>query len=276
VDDISALQGLFLITLLIILGGTAGFMAGLTGIGGGIVLVPGLYYIFTSLGFSSDGLMHLAVGTSLAFIVPTGCASARAHWKRGSIQTDLAVKIGVGVLLGAVIGPSLANYISGESLKMVFAIALLILSVFMFLEPVKISFRLNLIHTFWPSVYGVFSGTLSSLIGIGGATINVPFMVMNGLSIHKAVGTAASLGPVITFPAALGFVIIGWNQSGLPLFSFGYVNIAALILLVPVSMWMTSFGVAAAHKFSVTTLRRIFCGFMIAGGIAMLAEVLNG
>ena len=263
-----------LLSLMFALGAGAGFLAGLLGIGGGIVLVPGLYYLFKHLGFDGDVLMHMSVGTSLAVIIPTGFISARAHIKKGAVRIDLVKRIGAGIIIGVGAGTLIADYISGDSLKLVFACTLILFAGLMQIDPQKFRLRNDVPSRPWTELAGVIVGTLSTLMGVGGATLNVPFLTLHGVPIHTAVGTSSAIGPLIAIPGAIGFIVIGWNQSGLPPLSLGYVNLLAMLAIVPFSMLAAPWGVRAAHGVSVVTLRQIFSAFIVIVAARMLYSAL--
>lgn len=265
-----------LVPLLIALGLTAGFMAGLLGIGGGIILVPGLFFLFKTLGYAPGILMHLSVGTSLAIIIPTGISSARAHFKRGAVKTDLMKHIGPGIVLGVAAGTLIAGMLSGHELTMLFAGALMVFAILMQIPPKVRDDASHTVGTLNGTIGGFFVGVFSSLMGIGGATLNVPFMTLNGIGIHNAVATASALGPFIAIPGTIGFIIIGWDQAGLPPFSLGYINLLAALLIAPLGVLAAPYGAAAAHKVSVKALRRIFSLFLIVVAAKMLWEALHG
>ncbi|HEY8190219.1 MAG TPA: sulfite exporter TauE/SafE family protein [Micavibrio sp.] len=255
---------------LISLGIFSGFLAGLLGVGGGIVLVPGLFFSLSALGFSPVHMMHVAVGTSLAIIVPTGLSSARAHWKRHAVRLDLIWKIAPGILIGVLAGTAIADHISGETLKLIFAVALLCLAIVMLADSGRFSRARAIPRQPWPTLAGTMIGLLSTLIGIGGATISVPYMTFCRVSIHQAVGTASALGLAISIPATIGFIMIGHGHDHLPPFSLGYINLLAVALVVPGSVMAAPWGVHVAHKVSVGTLRRIFAVFVMIAALKML------
>ncbi len=270
VQDWFALAG-----LTVALGGVAGFLAGLLGIGGGIVLVPGLYFIFTCLGFGDEYMMHMAVGTSLAVIIPTGLASARAHWRKGNVRLDLVRSIGIGIVIGVLCGTAIADRVDTEMLQMIFAFATLFFGALIQIDPAKISRIKDVPRQPWPAFVGAIIGTLSSLMGVGGATMNVPFLTLCGVSIHKAIGTASAIGPLIAFPGYLGFIWIGLGHA-LQLGSLGYIHIPAALAIIPASVLMAPYGAAAAHRASVPAMRRIFAGFLVIVAIKMLHEAFYG
>lgn len=269
-DILSISEWGLLVAFLLALGGVAGFLAGLLGIGGGVVLVPGLYFGLQYLGFESDALMHVAVGTSLAVIIPTGFSSARAHYKRGAVDFSLVKTIGPGILCGVAAGTLIAHFINEAGMTLFFAFAVSVLAVVMVVNPARFSPFAGVLSRFWMGVSGFVIGAFSSLMGIGGATISVPWMAMCRVPMHTAVGTASALGLVIAIPAALGFIYIGWGVAGLPPFSLGYINFLAWPLIIPASVLMAPWGVKCAHAVSVDLLRKIFASFLILIAAKML------
>lgn len=264
-----------LLFILASIGMLAGFLAGLLGIGGGIVLVPGLFYSLTSLGYDPEYMMHLAVGTSLAVIVPTGFSSARSHWKKGAVGLDLVKRIGIGIVIGVVLGTIIADRLDAESMQMIFAVALLILAMIMVSNPARFNLLTDVPKQPWSGLAGVLIGGLSTLMGIGGATISVPYMSICGVKMHKAVGTASALGMVISIPAAIGFMVIGNGHEGMPPWSVGYVNVLAWLLIIPFSVMIAPLGAKAAHALPVNRLRLAFAGFMIFVSLRMLWSVFG-
>ncbi|PZO80893.1 MAG: sulfite exporter TauE/SafE family protein [Micavibrio aeruginosavorus] len=264
-----------LFPLLLALGASAGFLAGLLGIGGGIVLVPGLYFLFKTLGYAEASLMHLAVGTSLAIIIPTGISSARAHYRKGAVRMDIVKMVGPGILLGVAAGTVIADHLSGAALTIVFAGALLLFAAMMQIPP-KVRDEGHAMTPVKGSAGGFVIGGLSSLMGIGGATLNVPFMTLNGVPIHQAVGSSSALGPVIALPGTIGFILIGLGVPGLPPFSLGYINLLAVCVIAPLSVVAAPYGAALAHSVSVKTLRRVFSAFIIIVAVKMIWEASHG
>lgn len=266
----------FLIVALLGVGCLTGFLAGLLGIGGGIILVPSLYYSFVFLGFDPAHMMHMAVGTSLAIMVPTGLSSTRAHWKRGGVRFDLLKQIGIGILCGVVIGTSLANHLSGQSLKGIFACALFVLAWLMFNDPARYLKREDISPQPWPALFGGGVGTLASLMGIGGAVVTVPYMTAHRVPVRTAIGTAAALGLCISIPAMAGFMMIGADAAGRPPFSLGYINGLAWLVIVPATVMMAPVGAHVAHKVPVDRLRRLFAVIMILVAVNMLYGAFRG
>lgn len=258
------------------LGVVVGFMAGLLGVGGGVLLVPGLFYGMSMMGFPTNDLMHMAVGTSLAIILPTGVSSARAHWRRGGVRVDLLKKFTPGIVIGVIIGTFIAKHVSSEELKVIFASMLVVLAIIMNIDATRYSLGDGLPPQPWPGVAGTIIGFLATLMGIGGATITIPYMTMYRVPMAQAVGTASAMGIIIAMLAVIGFLLIGVGHTGnLPPFSFGYINMLAWILIVPASVLIAPFGAHQAHKLPVRTLRRIFSVFLFCMAGLMIAQLFR-
>lgn len=272
-DWVLLLSGMFA------LAATAGFLAGLLGIGGGLVLVPGLYFVFTSLGFESTHLMHLAVGTSLSTIMATGLSSALAHHRRGNVRFDLIKIIGIGMVIGVGIGTTIASIVTGLWLKIFFTVTLVVLAVMMRLDPEKMKKKREMPDQPWPAVAGTGIGVVSTLMGIGGAALNVPYMTLHNVRIHQAIGSASAMGLLIAIPGALGFLIIGFlspeTVMDFPPFSVGYINLLALAMIVPVTVLFAPLGVRVGHSLSIKKMRQVFSVFMIIIALRMIYEVVR-
>ena len=267
-----------LIAMLGILGGVAGFLAGLLGVGGGIILVPGLYFIFTMLqpdmGFDTAHLMHVAVGTSLAVIVPTGISSALAHYRRDNVDFSLVINIGSGIVFGAIFALWIASSLDGQSMKLIFAIVILMLAVIMIANPARFRISENMPSQPLSSIAGFFIGWVSALVGIGGATLSVPYMSLHNVPMHRAIGSASVMGVIIAVPAAIGFILIGYEQVNLPPFSVGYVNVMAWGLIMAVSVVFAPIGARVAHRCKPWNLRIIFAVFMVMVALNMWRDIL--
>lgn len=259
------------------LGTLVGFLAGLLGVGGGVLLVPGLFYGMSAMGFDPADLMHMAVGTSLAVILPTGLSSARAHWRRGGVRVDLLKKFAPGIVAGVVIGTFVAKYVSSEELKAIFACMLAVLAVVMNIDASRYALGDGLPAQPWPGIAGGAIGFLATMMGIGGATITIPYMTLYRVPIAQAVGTASAMGIVIAMLAVIGFLSIGAGHAGaLPPFSFGYINVLAWVLIVPASVLMAPLGAHYAHKLPVKTLRLVFSVFLFCMAALMIAALFRG
>ena len=259
---------------LLVTGVVAGLIAGLFGVGGGIVIVPILFWIFTSLNFPNEILMHMAIGSSLATIIPTSIASARAHYRRGSIDINVIKKWGFGMFLGALLGGFSGKFFSANELKYVFAFVAFIVALNMFIKkPLKFSNKLpisKIVNTFTSLIIGF----VSSLMGVGAGTIGVPSLVSLSIPIHRAIGTAAALGLFISIPATIGLAFSGFNVPNRPPLSIGYVNLVAFFIMFPLTVFFAPIGVKIAHLINQRMLKIIFGIFLIITSTKMLISIL--
>jgi uncharacterized membrane protein YfcA len=252
-----------------LLGIFAGTMAGLLGVGGGLIIVPALIAIWQPAGVGGIYEMQLAVGTSLATIVLTSIASVRAHHLRGSVRWDINWRLSPGVVLGAWLGAVLATKMSGEFLKSIFG-------VFELLVAAQMAFAVRPApHRGLPgpagmTLMGTGIGTISAIIGIGGGTMTVPFLSWCNVAIHKAVGTSAACGLPIAIGGTISYLVLGWGNTALPAGSAGFVYGPALAGIVVTSMLFAPLGAALAHRLSTVVLKRAFSGFLALLGIWML------
>jgi len=259
---------------LLITGVIGGLIAGLFGVGGGIVIVPILFWIFTSLNFPNEILMHMAIGSSLATIIPTSISSARAHYHRGSIEIDIIKKWAPGIFLGAIIGGLSGKYFSVNELKYLFAsIAFLVALNMFFKEPLRLGNNFpksRLLNIIMSSLIGL----VSSLMGVGAGTLGVPALVALSVPVHKAIGTAAALGLFIAVPATLGLAFSGFNIPNRPPMSIGYVNLIAFFIMFPLTVFFAPVGVKLAHRINQRALKSIFGIFLIITSIKMLSSII--
>lgn len=261
--------------LLLVAGAGAGIIAGLLGVGGGIVVVPVLFHLFTTLGVDEAIRMQVAVGTSLATIVATAWSSARAHYKRGTVDRDFLRGFGPFIVVGVLMGAAVAAAVKGPALTTVFAVVALVVAAQMsFGNP---NWKLGeTLPTGWPrAAYGTVIGALSSMMGIGGGTMTVPLMTMYGAPVHRAVGTAAATGFVIGVPGMLGFVAGGWNAANLPPGSLGFVSLVGLALVAPTSVLCAPLGARLAHRLDTRMLKRIFALFLAFTSARMFYSILT-
>lgn len=262
---------LILIPILLASGAVAGLLAGLLGVGGGIVIVPMLFHIFRYIDIDISIAMPLAIGTSLSTIVVTSIMSARSHHKKGGIDWALAKKWIPFVILGVLIGAFSSKFIDGSSLKFMFGILLLVVSIHMIISSFKsLVIAKNLPGNVGQSIFAILLGGFASLLGIGGGTLMVPLLSLFSFPIHKAVSTASLFGLIISIPATIGYLIVGWNVPDLPLGSTGYINWIAFIILVPMTMFFAPLGVKLAYILNVKQLKLAFAIFLALVGIKML------
>ncbi len=266
-----------LVLLLAAAGVAAGVLAGLLGVGGGIVLVPVLDLAFGAAGVPEAVRMHLAVGTSLASIVPTALSSARAHWRRGGVDPAVALSWSPAIAAGASLGAWLASRVEGGVLSLVFAVVALAAGLRMVIGGgVSAEGRdRGAAHLRW-SPLPVLIGTVSSMMGIGGGTLSVPALSALGLSVHRAVGTSAWLGLWIALPAAVGFAWLGRGSTGLPPFSLGHVNLLALAVLLPATVLAAPLGAKIAHSLTRRQLAMTFGLFLLVSALRMFYRAATG
>ncbi len=251
-------------------GAVAGLLAGIFGIGGGAVMVPVLYQFLGTLGVEDEVRMHLSVGTSLAVIVPTSLRSYFSHKSRDAVDQELLKNYLVSVPIGVVLGSLAVSYISADGLKAVFAAIAFVVALKMMFG--KESWRLaeDLPNAAGRGAAGVVIGLLSSLMGIGGGVLNNTFMTLYNRPIHQAVATSSGVGVLISIPGTLGFIWAGWGKEALPDFSFGFVNLLAVALIIPITIYTAPLGVKIAHSLPKSVLSRAFGVFLIIVAIRFI------
>lgn len=246
-------------------GVVSGLLAGVFGIGGGAVLVPVFYQVFQLLDVDDSVIMHLAVGSSLAIIIPTAIRSYSSHKVKGAVDMDLLRKFLIPVPIGVVLASVTAAYISSAGLRTIFS-AIMILVAFRMLFN-RESWRLGTELPKNPAlgIIGVVIGYLSTLMGIGGGVLNNTFMTLFGRPIHQAVATSSGVGVLIAIPGTIGYIWAGWGNPLLPIASTGFINWIAVALIIPVAMIVTPYGVTLAHSLSKRKLEigfGLFCVFV--------------
>lgn len=254
-------------------GMAAGLLAGLLGVGGGIVIVPVLSFVLDMMGYPPGVAMHVAVGTSLATIIATSLASIKAHHARGAVDLGLLRVWAPAMFIAAGAGGIAARYIGGDSLKLVFACVALLVAVNMLLpRRLVIAESLPAGATGRVGIPG-FIGFVSSLMGIGGGTLSVPVLTAFSYPVHKAVGTAAAFGLVIAVPATAGFIWAGMQVEGRPPFSLGYVNVLAAALIIPLTIITARHGARLAHQIPADRLKLLFALFLGATALRMFWSI---
>ena len=263
-------EALWLIALLATSGVVAGLLAGAFGIGGGAIIVPVLYQALGFIDVPETVRMHVAVGSSLGIIVPTSIRSYLSHRARGTPDEDLIKRWRVWVLAGVLAGTVVAAYISGRELRAIFGVIALGIAAKMVFAKAEWRLADDMPGKFGLAGYGGFIGFASVMIGIGGGIITNTIMTLHGRGLRQAIGTASYIGIVISVPGALGFVATGWDEPGLPAFSLGYVNLAAVALYIPITLAMAPLGVRLAHAVSNRVLEIGFGVFLITVGLRFL------
>lgn len=255
-------------------GVAAGILAGLLGVGGGIVIVPVLFNLFDLIGIPPEIRMHLAVGTSLATIIPTSISSARAHHRRGSVDVALLKSWGVTIFVGVLIGTAVASVVNGEVLTGVFGILALAVAYNMAFKKDGWSITDHLPTGWIKHLIALFIGGFSAMMGIGGGTFSVPVLSACSYPIRKAVGTASAIGLIIAVPGAVGFVLSGWGNPSLPMGSIGYVNLIGFACIVPATILSAPVGAKIAHTISTGGLRKAFALFLFLTALRMLYSLI--
>lgn len=267
---------ILLVLFLLVVGVIAGVLAGLLGVGGGIVIVPALFYVFLVLDYPPETLMHVCVATSLATIVLTSARSVAAHRKRGAVDGELLRAWAPWIALGAVIGVFAAGFLKSEFLMLVFGVAAFAVSLHMAFGKAEWRFADA------PPVGGLRAGLasavgfLSVLMGIGGGTFGVPLLSLYNVAVHRAVATAAGFGLIIAIPSVIGFVISGWGAADRPPFTLGYVNLPAFAIIVPMTVLCAPYGVKLAHALNPRPLKLLFALFLAITAMNMLRKAVYG
>ena len=265
----------YIIILMALTAIPVGFVAGLFGIGGGLITVPFLYYIFGSLGVDNQYLMHLAVGTSFAIIIPTSAVSVLTHHKFKAVDFNIVKSYGIFVILGVVIGTIFAASLKTKSLVLFFSITIFFLGIYLLLLKEKKKNTLIKIKLHLKIILGFLVGFISAPMGIGGAIMNVPILKFFGYSINKAIGSAAAIGFLIALFGVIGFVITGsYLKTNLPL-SIGFLNIPAFLIFIPITTFMARIGARTVHKINKNRISKFFGIFLLFIASKFLYEYLK-
>ena len=264
-----------LVLTMLATGAAAGVLAGLLGVGGGIIIVPVLDFALGARGVDPAIRMHVAVGTSLAAIIFTSISSARAHHAKGAVDMDLVRNWGPFIFIGSLVGSFIAGQVHSHSLALLFGVVAVLIAIKMVL-PLDdyrpwASVPRGAAGAVTPGMIGLFS----AMLGIGGGTFSVTALTLMSQPIHRAVGTSALFGLLIAIPGALGFVIGGWHDPRLPAGSFGYVNLVGLVSIAPMTILMAPVGAALAHRLGKRQLNLAFGVFLLLVGVRMLWRAIG-
>jgi len=252
-----------------------GFVAGLFGIGGGLITVPFLYYIFGQLGIDQEYIMHLAVGTSFAIIIPTSTVSVLTHHKFNAVDFNVVKNYGIFVIIGVVIGTIFAATLKTKSLVLFFSIVILFLGIYLLLIKEREHNKISEIKLYLKILLGSIVGFISAIMGIGGAVMNVPILKFFGYSINKAIGSAAAIGFLIALFGAIGFLISGsYLKTNLPL-SIGFLNIPAFLIFIPITTFMARIGARTVHKIDKNKISKFFGMFLLIVAVKFFYEYMN-
>ena len=268
-----------LINLLLVLAAAAavaGFMAGLLGVGGAIIMVPALYYAFTVLDFDIATRMHLSVGTSLAIIIPTSIISTKTHMEYDAVDFRMVRSFGIFILLGVIAGTFLAVSLKTPALVLFFSIFAFTVGLFFIFVRERLMDNPKKISDLVKNISGVIIGFISIPLGIGGGSLMVPFMRTFGYDIRKSIGTAAAVGFLIALSGTITMITGGKiiDNINTP-FSIGYINLLGFIVFVPVTMIMARIGAKAVYKIDKKLLSKIFGIFLILVSIRSFFEYLS-
>tara|TARA_X000000950_G_scaffold54597_1_gene65275 strand:+ start:217 stop:1053 length:837 start_codon:yes stop_codon:yes gene_type:complete len=268
-----------ILNLLFVLGvaaSVAGFMAGLLGVGGGIVIVPALYYAFTVLDFDILTRMHLSVGTSLAIIIPTSIISTKTHMEYNAVDFKMVKSFGIFILIGVIAGTFLAVSLKTSALVLFFSIFAFMVGLFFIFFREKLLESPKKISNTIKNISGGIIGLISVPLGIGGGSLMVPFMRTFGYDIRKSIGTAAAIGFLIAISGTIMMIAGGqiMNNVNTP-YSIGYINLIGFIVFVPVTMFMARLGAKAVYKIDKRLLSKIFGTFLIIVSIRSFFEYLS-
>ncbi len=266
----------FIFAILMILAALpAGFLAGLFGIGGGLISVPVLYYVFGAAGFNDNYLMHIAVGTSFSIIVPTSISSVLTHNKFGAVDFNVVKSFGLFVVIGVVFGALFASTLKTQQLVLFFSVIIFLLGLYLiFLKNNEIEsfseFKLR-----YKIIYGLITGFISGQMGLGGAVMNVPVLKFFGYSINRAIGSAAAIGFLISITGVTGFLLIGGYKGVDEPLTIGFINIPALFIFAPITIFMAKIGAKTVHNVDKKIITRLFGLLNVIVSIILIFEYLN-
>ena len=272
--DIMTILPIFI--MLIIIGAFAGVLAGLLGVGGGIILVPAFFFAFSSLGYNSPQLMQICLATSLATIIFTSIRSVSSHHKKGAVDWNILKTWAPGIVVGAFIGVFIAAGLRSDTLLMIFGILALIVGFYMAFSQANWRLGETMPTGIKRAILSPIIGFLSVLMGIGGGSLGVPIMTLHGRPIHRAVATAAGFGLIIAVPSAITFLLTPIPDAGRPPFNIGHVNIAAFLVIISMTLLTAPLGAKLAHSLDPKPLKRVFAVFLILVALNMLRKAYFG
>jgi uncharacterized membrane protein YfcA len=254
-------------------GAFAGVLAGLLGVGGGIVIVPVLFFLFQSFGVSAETAMVVATATSLATIVPTSISSIRSHRRKGNVDFTLLRRWAGFILVGVLVGSWLVTRVDGRWLTALFGVIATLSALNMLFRTGKSALFPQLPGMAGQSLMASSIGFLSSMVGIGGGTLSVPMLTACNYPAHRAVGTAAAIGLIISMPGALTMLVLGTTPADAPAGTYGLVNLLGFLCIMPLTVLFAPVGVAIAHKLDAAKLKRVFAVVLLITGVRMLGQL---
>lgn len=252
----------------------AGVLAGLLGVGGGIVIVPVLFFLFQSFGVSPESAMVVATATSLATIIPTSVSSIRSHNQKGNVDFDLLKHWALFILVGVLAGSWLVTRIDGTWLTALFGVIATLSALNMLFRTGKSALFQQLPGNVGQTAMGTSIGFFSAMVGIGGGTISVPLLTLYNYPTHKAVGTAAAIGLIISLPGALTMLLMGSTPTDAPAGTFGLVNLIGFLCIVPLTVLFAPAGASLAAKLDASKLKKVFAVVLLITGLRMLLQLV--
>ncbi|UTS80847.1 sulfite exporter TauE/SafE family protein [Phaeobacter piscinae] len=261
--------------LLIVTGAIAGVLAGLLGVGGGIVLVPAFFYVFQTLGYGGDQLMQMCLATSLATIIVTSLRSVMSHNKKGAVDWGILRGWGPGIAIGAIIGVTVASSLRSTTLQALFGVLALVIGLYMAFGRADWRLGQEMPKGARRMILSPMVGFLSVLMGIGGGSFGVPLMSLHATPIHRAVATAAGFGVIIAVPSVIGFLFLPVEAAARPPLTVGAVNLVAFVVVIAMTLITAPWGVKLAHAMDPKPLKRVFAVFLILVALNMLRKSLG-
>ena len=258
IENLDLNQIIFILVAMTASATVVGFMAGFFGIGGGLIMVPILYYIFTYADVEHAFVMHMAIGTSFSIIIPNSIISTMTHMKFKAVDFSIVKTFGIFVVIGVILGTIFAVNLKTSGLVLFFSIMTMIFAIYFLIEKEKINPAPKKINLIYRVICGFLSGFLSAPMGIGGGVFNTPIFKMFGHPINIAIGTSAAIGFIIALIGAIGFAISGtYYNINVPL-SVGFINIPTFLIFIPITTFMAKIGAETVHKFNKRLIGKIF------------------
>ena len=264
-----------MLVVLLVIGGFAGVLAGLLGVGGGIVLVPAFFYAFQTLGYDGPQLMQMCLATSLATIIVTSVRSVMSHNKKGAVDWSILRAWSPGIVVGAILGVWIAAGLRSSTLQAVFGCLAIVIGLYMLFGRAQWRLRETMPGRLGTALLSPLMGFASVLMGIGGGSFGVPLMSLMNVPIHRAVATAAGFGVVIAVPSVIGFLMVSIDPEMRPPLTFGAVNLVAFVIVIAMTLVTTPWGVKLAHAMDPGPLKKAFGIFLTLVAINMLRKALG-
>ena len=275
IENLDQNQIMFILAAMAISAVIVGFMAGFFGIGGGLIMVPILFYIFSFAGIDKAFVMHIAIGTSFSIIIPNSIISTITHMKFKAVDFSIVKTFGVFVVIGVVLGTIFAVSLKTSGLILFFSIMTMIFAIYFLVEKEKIDSKPRKINLIYRIICGFLSGFLSAPMGIGGGVFNTPIFKIFGYPINVAIGTSAAIGFLIAIVGATGFALFGnYLNVNAPL-SLGFINIPTFLIFVPITTYMAKIGAESVHKFNKKLIGKLFGFYLFIVACRLFYEYFN-